>query len=1099
VSRTSKRPSPGEGAGVLGWIVRFTIRRARLIVAIWIVLVGLLAVKGQNLDQELTIHSLTIGGTQSARAHEIAVQEFSSGDDIIVMLRGPASEVERQGKGLERRLDALPHTQVVSPWARGGAFDRLRPSPGVAAMIVRVEGIVGDTYAPVKRMVDENVASPVRASVAGFPGLVESVRKAGFDAGKLGELIATPVLLIILLLVFRSVFAAAMPVVIGGAVVAAGRGLLSVAHEFVQVDLFAAAMMGMMGLALGVDYSLLVVARFREERGDGDIPEVVGRTVTAAARSILPAGCGLILAMAASGLVLPSDIASSASITVIIVAALSMVSAICVVPALLTLIGPNLDRWSLPQKQGSGMAPLRLSRRIARQPRAVFAIFAALLVFASLAFTLNTNIASIAFLPPGDPGRQQQEEVQEALGPGWIAPMEVVMDGRGTPVTSTERLRALASFQRRLERDPRVAAVVGFSAIEHATRQLSGIEGKLAKQERGLDKLESGLSRIHDGAKVGSSGLRQAAEGSAALDSGIGLAGAGAGALAGGLEKTSTGSGRLTQGLSRAGEGTGQLSQGTEKASNGADKIAAGLEKAASQTGEVVGSARLFKNAMHSGDDRLEELHAPLGRTEEQLAAAWEALRRMSAGQEDPEYAAALAAVEAAHRDLTGADFGAEEPAGSSSSGVRTSIERAEGQFDVGLYLAAKLDKSGHQAQTGIGKLARASGQLDDGLGRLAVGSRRLADGIGALAQGGEVLSPALLKLSEGARRLAGGLGQLGSGSTQLAGGLGTGAEKSELLSGALERVNSGLRRGREGPDASGLDQLRKRSPGMFHSPYFTLAGLDGSRAEQRTQLASLVNLDHGGSDARMLVIPRDPPNSSEVGETKERLERDGEALARETGTEVVVGGVPAAAIDANQAFRDQAIPMRILLSLVSLIVLIPVVRSLMLPIIAALINLLTVSASFGVLSLLFNDSLLGGPGYVDTAVLPSAMIVIFGLAIDYEVFVFARIREEYLRTGSTRAAIENGLDRTAHVVTGAATIMIAVFLAFSVSEFITVRNFGIAQAIAIFIDAFIVRLVVIPAVMGRLGKWCWWMPAWLDRLLPGGRLPATKTEAAPS
>jgi RND superfamily putative drug exporter len=158
--------------------------------------------------------------------------------------------------------------------------------------------------------------------------------------------------------------------------------------------------------------------------------------------------------------------------------------------------------------------------------------------------------------------------------------------------------------------------------------------------------------------------------------------------------------------------------------------------------------------------------------------------------------------------------------------------------------------------------------------------------------------------------------------------------------------------------------------------------------------------------------------------------------------------------------------------------------------VIAAFLNLLTVSATLGVLALLFNDSLLGGPGYVDAADIPATIMVIFGLAIDYEVFIFARMREEYVRTGSTEQAVDNGLARTAPVVTGAAVIMIVVFLCFSVSEFITLRNFGVAQATAIFIDAFIIRLLILPVIMKRLGDWSWWMPKWLDRLLPGGTAP---------
>jgi RND superfamily putative drug exporter len=305
------------------------------------------------------------------------------------------------------------------------------------------------------------------------------------------------------------------------------------------------------------------------------------------------------------------------------------------------------------------------------------------------------------------------------------------------------------------------------------------------------------------------------------------------------------------------------------------------------------------------------------------------------------------------------------------------------------------------------------------------------------------------------------------------------------LLGSGLGKIESGLN---SQNGESGLAQLQRQSPGLFHSAYFVLAGLDGSPPRQRSQLGSLINLDRGGMDARMLVVPRDNPTTQAAQETKDRLEGDAAELADKTGTEVVVGGVAPGEIDVNNAVREQAPLMRLALSLVTLLVLIPVLRSLTIPLLAALINLITVSASFGVLALLFDGSLLGGPGYIDATVIPATMMVMFGLAIDYEVFVFARIREEYVRTGSTSAAVAGGLDRTAHVVTGAAVIMISVFLAFSVSELVTVRNFGVAQAIAVAIDAFLIRLIVVPAMMNRLGKWSWWMPSWLDRLWPSGR-----------
>jgi RND superfamily putative drug exporter len=1075
--------------GVAGLVTR----RSRLVIGVWIVVVAALAFVGRNLDHELGIHPLFIDGSASKRAHDISVDQFGSDYAMVVMLRGPKAQVEGQGRRLAAKLEAKPRVLVVTPWAGGGIIDGLRPSPNVAALVVRVEASEAEgvtaVLPPVRRAIDSQIHGRVHASVAGFPVVTDSLRSASDSATKLGEMIAVPVLLLVLLLVFRSVIAAVMPVVIGGAVVAATRGLLSLLHHVIQLDLFAIGVVGMMGLALGVDYSLLVVSRFREERRKrGDPAEAARATILVTTRSVVPAGCGLIFAMVVASMVLPGAIALSVAIAVVLATLLSMVSAICVVPALLTMLGDNLDRWALPLRQTGQIAPLRWTRRIASRPGAVFAIVLVLVLLSGWATTLNSGVASVAFLPPGDTGRLEQESVGDALGPGWVAPMEVVISGRGHPVTSTQRLRELARFQRQVEKDPGVETMAGFRPIARGAEQIGGIEGELAKQERGLERLTVGIGKAHEGALRTTGGLRQAANGSSALEAGIGAAHGGAGALAGALQEVGAGSQQLSKGLGRVGKGSGKLTQGTAKASNGAGRIAEALGKAGEQTGELSSSARLIENAMRSGNDRLGELHAPLQGTEERLAAAWQALQKMSSGRSDPEYAAVVAAVEEANRQLTGKDIRSGEPADPSFEGVGAGVERAEGQFGVGLYLSSRLDKQGRQASKGIEKLADASGKLDRGLQRLASGSRKVSEGVEALDQGGEKLPPALRRLGDGAERLTGGLSLLETGAGQLTSGLGQGAQKSRLLGSGLGQIESGLK-SQDGE--SGLAEIQQRSPGVFHSAYFILAGLDGSRPRQRSQLGTLINLDQGGMTGRMLVIPSDDPNSAGARQTKERLEDDAAELARRTGTEVVVGGVAPGQIAVNDAIRDLSPLMRLALSLVSVLVLIPVLRSLTIPFLAALINLLTVSASFGILALLFDGSLFGGPGYIDASVIPATMMVMFGLAIDYEVFVFARIREEYLRTGSTSAAVAGGLDRTAHVVTGAAVIMISVFLAFSVSELVTIRNFGVAQAIAVAIDAFIVRLIVVPAMMNRLGKWCWWMPSWLDRLLPGARSPA--------
>ncbi len=110
---------------------------------------------------------------------------------------------------------------------------------------------------------------------------------------------------------------------------------------------------------------------------------------------------------------------------------------------------------------------------------------------------------------------------------------------------------------------------------------------------------------------------------------------------------------------------------------------------------------------------------------------------------------------------------------------------------------------------------------------------------------------------------------------------------------------------------------------------------------------------------------------------------------------------------------------------------------------------------------------------------------ILFGLSMDYEVFLISRIREEYLKDGNTRRAVADGLAKTARVITAAAAIMVVVFLSFVTSKEVFLKLFGIGLASAIFLDATVVRMVLVPAVMQLLGKWNWWIPNWLERRLP--------------
>ena len=153
--------------------------------------------------------------------------------------------------------------------------------------------------------------------------------------------------------------------------------------------------------------------------------------------------------------------------------------------------------------------------------------------------------------------------------------------------------------------------------------------------------------------------------------------------------------------------------------------------------------------------------------------------------------------------------------------------------------------------------------------------------------------------------------------------------------------------------------------------------------------------------------------------------------------------------------------------------------------------NLLSVGAAYGVMTIVAKGGAVGGLIGIDHEVpiapfMPVMMFaILFGLSMDYEVFLISRIREEYLKDRDTRRAVADGLAKTARVITAAAAIMVVVFLAFLAAPDVFLKLFGIGLASAIFLDATLVRMVLVPAVMQLLGDRNWWIPSWLERILP--------------
>ena len=182
----------------------------------------------------------------------------------------------------------------------------------------------------------------------------------------------------------------------------------------------------------------------------------------------------------------------------------------------------------------------------------------------------------------------------------------------------------------------------------------------------------------------------------------------------------------------------------------------------------------------------------------------------------------------------------------------------------------------------------------------------------------------------------------------------------------------------------------------------------------------------------------------------------------------------------------------------VSILLLAMMFRSVVVPIKAAVMNLLSIAAAYGVMVAVFQwgwgTELLG----LDHAVPVSSWVpmlmftILFGLSMDYEVFLLSRIREDWESTGDARGSVVRGLASTGKVISSAAAIMVAVFLGFATEVDVVVKMLGVGMAVAILLDATVVRMILVPATMSLLGRWNWWVPAWLDRVLPGVRAEIT-------
>ncbi|MFD5495205.1 MMPL family transporter [Streptomyces sp. NPDC127091] len=302
----------------------------------------------------------------------------------------------------------------------------------------------------------------------------------------------------------------------------------------------------------------------------------------------------------------------------------------------------------------------------------------------------------------------------------------------------------------------------------------------------------------------------------------------------------------------------------------------------------------------------------------------------------------------------------------------------------------------------------------------------------------------------------------------------------------AYDLLSEGFGPGFNGPLVVVVDAKNSDDPqAVFQQTGDEIKGLDGIVTVAPAQP------NEAGDTATITVIPDSKPSSVATEDLVHDIRDAGADIKADVGADILVTGATAVNIDVSQKLNDALLPYLTLVVGLAFLLLIVVFRSILVPLKAALGFLLSVMAALGAVVAVFQWGWLAGlMGVEETgpvmSMMPIFMVgVVFGLAMDYEVFLVTRMREAFVHGENPSQAVVTGFRYSARVVTAAAVIMMAVFSGFIGSSEAMVKMIGFGLAVAVLFDAFVVRMAIVPAVLALLGKKAWWLPKWLDRVLP--------------
>jgi putative drug exporter of the RND superfamily len=447
--------------GPIGRLGRWTAAHFRIVAAAWVVVAVGLGVLAPRAEKALSGAGWEATGSESVQARQLIDKNFNGSGTygLTVVVHAPGRTVsdpafERVLRAVEDKLKSDPAVATVVPPRAGVSISADRHAAVIQAGAARNENdmvrAAGELKGPLARLASRGV----RVDLTGAPGMWSDFNQANKSAMLKSELISWPVTLAILVLAFGSLVAAGLPLMLTIAGLVAAAGSLWVGTQIAHISIWSMNFALMFALALGIDYALFIVYRFRGAYFGSKLPaeDAVAATMDTAGKAVLFSGMTVLISLSAVMLV-PSPAFRSTSLGIMLSVVFVLAAALTLLPAVLAKLGPRVDRFALPWVHaGRHHSPRSAAwgERLWRQPlRYGLAALALLVVLALPVLSLKTAMPSIKVVPSGDNSRKGYDAVQKAFGPGSTGPLQIV-------APRAEAAQAAAAAQR----DPGIARVM---------------------------------------------------------------------------------------------------------------------------------------------------------------------------------------------------------------------------------------------------------------------------------------------------------------------------------------------------------------------------------------------------------------------------------------------------------------------------------------------------------------------------------------------------------------------------------------------------------------------------------------------------------------